>query len=32
VIRGEKAIEYTPRHDLAVQAALLEACGLPTDA
>jgi predicted dehydrogenase len=32
VIRGEKAIDFTPAHDLAVQAAVLQACGLPTDA
>jgi predicted dehydrogenase len=32
VIRGEKAIDFTPKHDLAVQTALLQACGLPLDA
>ena len=32
VIRGEKAADFTPRHDLAVQAAVLRACGRPTDA
>jgi predicted dehydrogenase len=31
VIRGEKAIEFGPRHDLAVQTAVLQASGLPTD-
>ena len=31
VIRGEKATDFTPEHDLAVQAALLQACGLPVD-
>jgi predicted dehydrogenase len=30
VIRGEKAIDFTPQHDLAVQAAVLQACGQPT--
>lgn len=29
VIRGEKAIDYTMRHDLAVQTAVLQASGLP---
>lgn len=29
VIRGEKAFELTPEHDLAVQETLLLACGLP---
>jgi predicted dehydrogenase len=29
VIRGEKAFEFTPEHDLAAQEALLLACGLP---
>ncbi|MFO0889482.1 MAG: Gfo/Idh/MocA family oxidoreductase [Isosphaeraceae bacterium] len=32
VIRGEKAIDFSPRHDLAVQAAVLRASGLTTDA
>ena len=32
VIRGEKAADFTPEHDLAVQEALLKACGLPVDA
>jgi predicted dehydrogenase len=30
VIRGEKAFEFTPEHDLAVEETLLLACGLPT--
>lgn len=30
VIRGEKAHDFPPAHDLAVQEALLKACGLPT--
>ena len=30
VIRGEKASDFPSAHDLAVQTALLEACGLPT--
>lgn len=29
VIRGEKPHEFPPEHDLAVQEALLRACGLP---
>lgn len=29
VIRGEKAFEFTPEHDLAVQETLLLSCGLP---
>ena len=29
VIRGEKAFEFTPEHDLAVEETLLLACGLP---
>ena len=29
VIRGEKPIDYPPEHDLAVQAALLQACDMP---
>jgi len=29
VIRGEKAFEFAPGHDLAVEEALLLACGLP---
>ena len=32
VIRGEKAADFTPRHDVAVQAAVLQASGLPADA
>lgn len=28
VIRGEKAFEFTPEHDLAVQETLLKACGI----
>jgi predicted dehydrogenase len=32
VIRAEKAIDYTPRHDLAVQTAVLQASGLSIDA
>jgi predicted dehydrogenase len=32
VIRGEKAADFSPRHDLAVQTSVLQACGLPTDA
>ena len=28
VIRGEKAFDFSPAHDLAVQTALLQACGL----
>jgi predicted dehydrogenase len=31
VIRGEKAIDHTPQHDLAVQTAVLQASGLPVD-
>ena len=30
VIRGEKAHDYPPEHDLAVQEALLKACGMTT--
>ena len=30
VIRGEKASDFPPEHDLAVQESLLKACGLPT--
>jgi len=30
VIRGEKALEFTPEHDLAVEETLLLASGLPT--
>jgi predicted dehydrogenase len=30
VIRGEKAHDYPPEHDLVVQETLLKACGLPT--
>jgi predicted dehydrogenase len=29
VIRGEKACDFSYQHDLAVQTALLQACGLP---
>jgi hypothetical protein len=29
VIRGEKATEFPPAHDLVVQETLLRACGLP---
>lgn len=28
IIRGEKEADFTPQHDLAVQTALLQACGL----
>jgi len=28
IIRGEKETDFTPEHDLAVQAALLQACGI----
>jgi hypothetical protein len=31
VVRGERPFAFPPAHDLAVQAALLRACGLPTD-
>ena len=31
VIREEKSIDFTPQHDLAVQTALLQACGMPVD-
>ncbi len=31
IIRGEKASDYSPAHDLAVQQAVLEASGVPTD-
>jgi len=30
-IRGEKQSDFPPEHDLAVQEALLKACGMPTD-
>lgn len=30
VIRGEKASDFPPAHDLTAQEALLKACGLPT--
>jgi len=30
VIRGEKAVSFTPEHDLTVQETLLQACGMPT--
>jgi predicted dehydrogenase len=30
IIRGEKASDFPPEHDLAVQETLLKACGLPT--
>lgn len=29
VIRGEKAFEFTPEHDIAVQETILLSCGLP---
>lgn len=29
VIRGEKTLEFTPEHDVAVQETLLLACGMP---
>ena len=32
VIRGEKAADFTPRHDLAVQTAVLQSSALTTDA
>jgi predicted dehydrogenase len=31
VIRGEKAHDWTPEHDLIVQEALLKACGMPSN-
>ncbi len=31
VIRGEKPSDFSYQHDLAVQTALLEACGLPPE-
>jgi predicted dehydrogenase len=31
IIRGEKASDFSPEHDLAVQETLLKACGLPTN-
>lgn len=31
VVRGEKALEYTPAHDLVVQETVLRASGLPVD-
>jgi predicted dehydrogenase len=31
VIRGEKEIDFPPRHDLAVQRAVLQACGMSTE-
>jgi predicted dehydrogenase len=31
VIRGEKESEFPPRHDLAVQRTVLQACGMPTE-
>lgn len=31
VIRGEKAHDFSPEHDLAAQEALLRACGMKTD-
>ena len=31
IIRGEKASEFTPEHDSAVQETLLQACGAPTN-
>jgi predicted dehydrogenase len=30
IIRGEKASDFSPEHDLAVQETLLKACGMPT--
>jgi predicted dehydrogenase len=30
IIRGEKASDFPPEHDLTVQETLLKACGLPT--
>jgi hypothetical protein len=30
-IRGEKAPDYTTQHDLIVQRAVLQACGMPID-
>ena len=30
VIRGEKASDFSPEHDLAVQESLLKACAMPT--
>ncbi len=31
VIRGEKPSDFSYQHDLAVQTALLESCGLPLE-
>jgi hypothetical protein len=31
VIRGEKAPDFTPKHDLAVQTAVLRASDMPLD-
>jgi predicted dehydrogenase len=31
IIRGEKASDFSYQHDLNVQTALLEACGLPLE-
>lgn len=31
IVRGEKAADYSPEHDLIVQATLLQACGMPVD-
>lgn len=30
LIRGEKENDFSPRHDLAVQRSVLQACGIPT--
>jgi hypothetical protein len=30
VIRGEKASDFPPEHDLTVQETLLKLCGVPT--
>ncbi len=31
ILRGEKASDFPPSHDLAVQRTLLQACALPLD-
>jgi hypothetical protein len=31
VVRGEKASDFSPEHDLAVQESLLKACGMATE-
>jgi hypothetical protein len=31
IIRGEKRADFSPEHDLTVQATLLRACGLSLD-